>query len=124
MPSNASKMLAVCLTWLMLLTPFGHVMAAPASPAPMQGHAMHDMQMQSDRGTTHCADCPSQFKLKHKSCCQGGDCVLSGGCAAFSAAFYSVRIPERVALGGSLVNAHVGFSSSRDPESFLRPPRA
>jgi len=124
MSSTATKLLALCLAWLLLLAPFAHAMAAPVSPVPMQGHAMHDMQMESDKGTNHCAGCPSQLKVKHKSCCQGAGCALSGGCAACVAAFYTVRIPVRVALNGSPVGGQVAFSSSHDPELFLRPPRA
>lgn len=116
MRSSYKKLVALCLAWLLLLAPFGQVLAA------LGNASAQDDAMQSTNGMSHCVGC-SRHKMKHDTCCQGADCALSG-CATWAAAFHAVRIPVRVAIGGSPVSAQVAFSSSYDPELLLRPPRA
>ncbi len=123
MPVTPHKLISLLLAGLMLLAPLGNVFAGLAQqghPMPAAAHLMPAQQ------AGDCASCQGAADIQHqgKPCCEGASCALMGGCSACAATFFSLRVPVRV----SLISVPAADSSvallSRDPDLFLRPPRA
>lgn len=116
-----NKLIAICLTWLLLLTP---VVNAVAAVSMSSAHGMPDMPMSgSQQG--NCADCVQHAgNGKAKPCCDGASCALMGGCSACAATFPALRLPVPVVASVGRLHSNVPLLVSFEPEHFLRPPRA